>query len=115
MSKNPDDDDNVRPIYRTSFGEIGIVIVAAFCTLALICMMILPSPFAKYEKAQAKQPQEARQTALAAPLPVGEVSAGISPAAGARKRRGQLVGGGGEKVARGGTTSEEVIRVTQEF
>lgn len=50
----PDDDDYVRPIYRTSFGEYAIVAVAACCTLAFILMMILPSPFAKYEKAKAK-------------------------------------------------------------
>ena len=78
--KNENEDDYVRPIYRTSFGEIGIVVVAAFCTLALFFMMILPSPFAKYEKAQAKQAQETRQKALAAPIPGGEVSVGISPA-----------------------------------
>ncbi|MBW8707870.1 MAG: hypothetical protein JF627_01120 [Alphaproteobacteria bacterium] len=78
---SPDDDDYVRPIYRTSYGEIGIVVVAAFCTLAFALMMILPSPFAKYEKAKAKQAQEARQKALAAPIPGGEVSVGIgSPA-----------------------------------
>ena len=74
---NENDEDYVRPIYRTSFGEIGIVIVAAFCTLALIFMMILPSPFAKYERAQKQQAQETRQKALAAPIPGGEVSVGI--------------------------------------
>ena len=76
--KNENDEDYIRPIYRTSFGEIGIVVVAAFCTLALFFMMILPSPFAKYEKAQAKQAQETRQKALAAPIPGGEVSVGIA-------------------------------------
>ncbi|MBA2587596.1 MAG: hypothetical protein H0U98_03130 [Alphaproteobacteria bacterium] len=77
----PDDDDYVRPIYRTSFGEIGIVVVAAFCTLAFALMMVLPSPIAKYERAQKRQAQEARQKALAAPIPGGEVNVGIaSPA-----------------------------------
>ena len=78
---SPDDDNYVRPIYRTSYGEIGIVVVAAFCTLAFALMMILPSPFAKYERAQKQQAQETRQKALAAPIPGGEVSVGIaSPA-----------------------------------
>jgi hypothetical protein len=77
--KNPDDEDYVRPIYRTSFGEIAIVVVAAFCTLAFVLMMILPSPFAKYEKAKADQDQKDRQEALSKPIPGGEVSVGIAP------------------------------------
>jgi len=76
----PDDDDYVRPIYRTSFGEYAIVAVAACCTLAFILMMVLPSPFAKYEKAKAKAAVETREKALAAPIPGGEVSVGIIPA-----------------------------------
>jgi hypothetical protein len=80
MSKNnPDDDDYVRPIYRTSYGEIGIVLVAAVCTLAFALMMILPSPFAKYEKAKQAQELKERQEALSKPVPGGEVSVGIVP------------------------------------
>jgi hypothetical protein len=77
--KNPDDDDYVRPIYRTSFGEIAIVVVAAFCTLAFALMMILPSPFAKYEKAKVEQEKKERQDALSKPVAGGEVSVGIAP------------------------------------
>ncbi len=77
---SPDDDDYVRPIYRTGYGEIAIIAVAACCTLAFALMMVLPSPFAKYEQAQKRQAQETRQKALAAPIPGGEVSVGISPA-----------------------------------
>ena len=80
MSKSEDDDDYVRPIYRTSLGEYAIVVVAACCTLAFILMMILPSPFAKYEKAKAQAEKDQRAKALAAPIPGGEVSVGISPA-----------------------------------
>jgi hypothetical protein len=80
MSKNPDDDDYVRPIYRTSYGEIGIVLVAAICTLAFILMMVLPSPIAKYQKAKAEQEKKERQEALSKPIPGGEVSVGIAPA-----------------------------------
>ena len=78
---SPDDDDYVRPIYRTGLGEIGIVLVAAFCTLALFAMMVLPSPFAKYEQAQKQQARETRQKALAAPIPGGEVTVGIAGSA----------------------------------
>lgn len=77
--KDPDHEDYVRPMYRTSFGEIGIVIVAAFCTLAFLLMMVLPSPFAKYEKARAQQEEKERQEALSKPIPGGEVSVGILP------------------------------------
>jgi hypothetical protein len=82
MKKPSDDEDDtsVRYIYRTGFGEIAIVAVAACCTLAFALMMILPSPFAKYERAQAQQAKDARAKALAAPIPGGEVSVGISPA-----------------------------------
>ena len=75
----PDDDDYVRPIYRTSFGEYAIIAVAACCTMAFILMMVLPSPFAKYEKAKAAL--ETSEKALAAPIPGGEVSVDISSAA----------------------------------
>jgi len=77
--KDPDHDDYVRPMYRTSFGEIGIVLVAAFCTLAFLLMMVLPSPFAKYEKARAQQEAKERQEALSKPIPGGEVTVGIVP------------------------------------
>ena len=80
MSKNdPDHEDYVRPLYRTSYGEIGIVLVAAVCTLAFALMMILPSPFAKYEKAKAEQEKKERQKALSKPIPGGEVTVGIVP------------------------------------
>ena len=49
--------------------------------MAFILMMVLPSPFAKYEKAKAKAALETREKALAAPIPGGEVSVDISSAA----------------------------------
>jgi hypothetical protein len=80
MSKNdPDHEDYVRPIYRTSYGEIGVVLVAAVCTLAFALMMILPSPFAKYEKAKAQQAEKERQEAIQKEVSKGEVSVGIVP------------------------------------
>jgi hypothetical protein len=78
---HPDEDDNeTRRIYRVGFGDIGIVAIAAFCTLAFILMMVLPSPVAKYERMRAQADQAERQKALSAPIPGGEVSVGITPA-----------------------------------
>ena len=79
-----DEDDEKRAIYRTSFGDIGIVLIAAFCTLAFVLMMVLPSPIAKYEKDKAQHEKEEAQTAQAArqqeinkAVSTGEVSVGI--------------------------------------
>ena len=88
--KNPDDDDYVRFIYRTGFGEIAIVVVAAFCTLAFVFMMILPSPFAKYERAQVQQAKDARAKALAAPIP-GGTTVGCSSPKGSSSRRSDCI------------------------
>jgi len=81
MEKPPvqDEDDDVRPFYRTSYGDIGVVLIAAGCTLAFILMMILPSPIAKYEKAKQVEAAKARAEALQKPIPGGEVSVGIAP------------------------------------
>jgi len=75
-----DDDDEVRPLYRTGFGDIGVVLIAACCTLAFILMMVLPSPVAKYEKAKALEAQKERQEAIDKAVSSGEVSVGIAPA-----------------------------------
>jgi hypothetical protein len=74
-----DDDDEIRPLYRVSYGDIGIVLIAAGCTLAFVLMMILPSPIAKYEKAKREEAAKARAEALQKPIPGGEVSVGIAP------------------------------------
>jgi hypothetical protein len=80
MSSNDNDDDGLRPLYRTNYGDIGVVIIAACCTLAFILMMVLPSPIAKYQKEKAQEELKARQEALQKPIPGGEVSVGIDPA-----------------------------------
>ena len=74
-----DDDDDVRPFYRTNYGDIGVVVIAAGCTLAFLLMMLLPSPVAKWEKDKAQEDAKARQEALQKPIPGGEVSVGIAP------------------------------------
>ncbi|HEY4076915.1 MAG TPA: hypothetical protein VGM26_08285 [Rhizomicrobium sp.] len=93
MKKPPthhDEDDNeIRAIYRTSYGDIGIVLIAAGCTLAFILMMILPSPVAKLEQDKAsaarqqeqtvrQQQQAARQQQIDKAVASGEVSMGIA-------------------------------------
>jgi hypothetical protein len=79
-TSHDDDDDELRPHYRTNYGDIGVVVIAAFCTIAFILMMVLPSPIAKWEKAKAQQDEKARQEAIQKAVSSGEVSVGISPA-----------------------------------
>jgi ABC-type Fe3+ transport system permease subunit len=74
-----DDNDDLRPHYRTSYGDIGVVVIAAFCTLAFILMMVLPSPIAKWEKDKAKQEESERQLTIQKAVSSGEVSVGIQP------------------------------------
>ena len=78
-SSENDDDEGVRPLYRTGFGDIGVVIIAAFCTVALILMMVLPSPIAKYQKEKAQEDEKARQETIQKAVSSGEVSVGIAP------------------------------------
>jgi phage gp36-like protein len=75
-----DDDSSLRPHYRTSYGDIGVVLIAACCTIAFILMMVLPSPIAKYQKEKAQQEEKARQEAIHKAVSTGEVSVGIAPA-----------------------------------
>jgi hypothetical protein len=78
--RKKDDDDELRPLYRTGYGDIGVVLIAACCTLAFILMMILPSPVAKFEKDKALAAQKERQEAIDRAVSSGEVSVGIAPA-----------------------------------
>jgi len=75
-----DDDDGLRPHYRTHYGDIGIVVMAALCTLAFVLMMVLPSPVAKYQKDKDEQDQKNRQEAIQKAVSTGEVSVGITSA-----------------------------------
>jgi ABC-type Fe3+ transport system permease subunit len=80
MKRSSDDNDNdLRPHYRTNYGDIGVVVIAAFCTIAFILMMVLPSPVAKWEKDKAQQDEKARQEAIQKAVSSGEVSVGIAP------------------------------------
>ena len=79
-SNDDDDDKGWRPYYRTNYGDIGVVVIAAFCTLAFLLMLILPSPIAKWEKDKAQQDEKDRQQAIQKAVSSGEVSVGIAPA-----------------------------------
>ena len=63
-SSDNDDDEGVRAIYRTGFGDIAVVVIAALCTLAFVLMMVLPSPVAKFQKDKAQEEERARQEAI---------------------------------------------------
>ena len=81
MKKPSDDNDDtgMRAVYRMGYGDIGVVLIAAGCTLAFILMMILPSPIAKYQKEKAQEEEKARQEAIQKAVSTGEVSVGITP------------------------------------
>jgi len=74
------------PIFGTAVGDLGVVVIAALCTITLIMILFSPSPFERLEKAQARQEKEkahqvevARQKRIDAAVATGEVSVGITP------------------------------------
>ena len=79
MKSGDDDDEGLRPHYRTNFGDIGVVVIAACCTLVFLLMLILPSPIAKWQKERAQDEAKARQQAIQKAVSSGEVSVGIAP------------------------------------
>jgi hypothetical protein len=85
LFKRPKNDDD-REIYGTHPGDIGVVVVAAFITLAMVAILLLPSPFAKLKRAQAQQEKiEAaqkkveRQKKIDEAVASGVVTVGIPP------------------------------------
>jgi hypothetical protein len=87
MSHKPVQDElPERSIYGTHAGDLGVIGVAILLTLVMVGILLLPSPFAKLEKAQADQARVARQQARVArqkeidkAVASGEVSVSISP------------------------------------
>ena len=80
------DDDEKRPIFGTAWGDIGVVVIAALITTALILILFSPSPFQKLEQAQARQEKERilkaqaeRQRKIDEAVATGEVTVGITP------------------------------------
>ena len=78
MLMRPRKDDEDTPIFGTHPGDFGVVIVAAMITLAMVGILVLPSPFARLEKAQAQQEKAERQKKIDAAVATGEVSVTIS-------------------------------------
>jgi predicted esterase YcpF (UPF0227 family) len=73
-------------IFGTSLGDLGVVVIAALCTITLIMILFSPSPFEKLEKAQARQEKERvlkeqaeKQRKIDEAVATGEVSVGILP------------------------------------
>jgi hypothetical protein len=74
------------PIFGTSIGDLGVVVIAALCTITLLLILFSPSPFQKLERAQAQQEKERvlkeqaeRQRKIDEAVATGEVSVGITP------------------------------------
>ena len=73
-------------IFGTAWGDLGVVVIAALITTALILILFSPSPFEKLERAQVQQEKEkirqeqaARQKKIDEAVASGEVSVGIAP------------------------------------
>jgi uncharacterized membrane protein (DUF106 family) len=45
------------PVFGMHFGDLGVIVIAAICTIAFILVLALPSPVAKYERMQAQAEQ----------------------------------------------------------
>jgi len=74
------------PIFGTSIGDLGVVVIALLCSITLLMILFSPSPFEKLEKAQARQAKEKahqaeveRQKKIDEAVATGEVSVGILP------------------------------------
>jgi hypothetical protein len=74
------------PIFGTSIGDFGVVVIALLCSITLLMILFSPSPFERLEKAQARQAKEKahqvevdRQKRIDAAMATGEVSVGITP------------------------------------
>jgi len=79
-------DEEKSPIFGTSIGDLGVVVIALLCSITLLMILFSPSPFEKLEKAQARQAKEKahqaeveRQKKIDEAVATGEVSVGILP------------------------------------
>jgi hypothetical protein len=75
----PDPDSDDRVIFGTHFGDLGVIAIAAMCTLALLLILILPSPFAALEKQQAAAEKAEKQKKIDEAVASGVVTVGIIP------------------------------------
>jgi hypothetical protein len=79
--------DEKSPIFGTGLGDLGVIVIAALCTITLFLILFSPSPFERLEKAQMRQEKvhlqqerAARQRKIDEAVATGEVSVGIAPA-----------------------------------
>ena len=68
------------PVFGTHPGDIGVVVIAALITFAMIAILLAPSPFARLEQAQKAAEKAERQKKIDAAVATGEVQVGILPA-----------------------------------
>jgi len=91
MTDMKEPDEEKRPIYGTALGDLGVVVIAALISIALILILFSPSPFQKLEQAQARQEKERiakeiakvqaeRQRKIDEAVASGVVTVGITPA-----------------------------------
>ena len=81
MLKRPprgDDQEDDR-IYGTHPGDVGVVLIAALLTFAWIALLLMPSPFARLQKAQEQAAKAERQKAIDKAVATGEVGVTIAP------------------------------------
>ena len=83
-----------RHIFGMHLGDLGVILIAALCTVVLLLILFQESPFQKLEIAQVRQEKEAkqaeilkkqkaakaRQDAIDKAVASGEVSMSIAPA-----------------------------------
>lgn len=89
-----DDVPAKRHVFGMHLGDLGVILIAALCTLVLLLILFQESPFQKLEIAQVRQEKEAkqaeilkkqqaekaRQDAIDKAVASGEVTMSIAPA-----------------------------------
>ena len=77
--KSAMEDEEKRPIFGTAWGDMGVIVIAALITIALLLILFSPSPFQKLKQAQARQEKEkARQAEIARQQKIDEaVASGV--------------------------------------
>jgi len=59
-----DEPDQKRHIFGMHLGDLGVILIAALCTLVLLLILFQESPFQKLEIAQVRQAKEAKQAEI---------------------------------------------------
>jgi len=83
VTRRPDDqkdDPKEERISSAHPGDMGVIVIAALFTIALILMFFMPSPFAKMDAMRAATAKAERQKEIQKAVDSGVVSVGITPA-----------------------------------